>query len=138
MDSICSMILLSIRLETLTLRTASQVSFSGFRRGKEQVEEMSAAFFYPNGIAIDDSGENLYVADYHWSLPVFIILTNTFSKVDDNGVTFLQGIDGLVFYKSSLIALQDTGNKDDRVVRFHLDQSRSAIKKSRSLAVLPG
>jgi hypothetical protein len=97
-------------------------------KGTEQVEEMSAAFLYPNGIAIDDSGENLYVADYTGLTRVHLS-SNTFSKVDDNGVTFLQGIDGLLFYKSSLIALQDTGNKDDRVVRFYLDQSGSAIKK---------
>jgi hypothetical protein len=96
-------------------------------KGKEQLEEMSSAFFYPNGIAIDDAGENLYVADYTGLTHVYIS-TNTFSKVDDRGITFLQGIDGLMFYKNSLIALQDTGNKDDRVVRFHLDKSRSAIR----------
>lgn len=101
-------------------------------KGEEGLEEMSATFIYPNGIAIDDSGENLYVADFTGITRVHLP-TNTFFQVNDNGITFLQGIDGLVFYKNSLIAIQESGHKDDRVVRFFLDQSMSAIQRAEVL-----
>jgi sugar lactone lactonase YvrE len=96
------------------------------RKGSDQLEELIGDFIYPNGIVLD--GEHLFVADFG-GLTRIHLPTKARRKIDDRGVTYLEGIDGLSLYKGTLIAVQDSGNRDDRVVRFSLDASKSAVER---------
>ncbi|QEC42307.1 hypothetical protein [Pseudobacter ginsenosidimutans] len=48
-------------------------------------------------------------------------------------ITYLNGIDGLYFYKGTLIAIQDSGNQDDRIVQFNYDVKKGLITKAKTL-----
>ncbi len=77
-------------------------------------------FTYPNGIARNDSSTVLYIADFN-GIKRIDLTNNTTEPLDSQVPTFLHQIDGLYYYNNSLIAIQDSGNNDDRIVRFYLD-----------------
>lgn len=74
--------------------------------------------FYPNGIALSDDGNLLYVAD---SLGVFLVdlAKRTTVEVGGGQHNTLAGIDGLYWYKNSLLGVQ-YGTGSYRVVRWRL------------------
>ena len=94
--------------------------------------EYAADFIYPNGIALDEVNKVLFVADFT-GLYMIDITTGKRSPLNHQGRTYLNGIDGLYYYKGSLIAIQDSGNHDDRVVRFYYDVKKGTITKARTL-----
>lgn len=91
--------------------------------------------FYPNGIALGGDNQSLYVAD---SLGVVRVdLANGESRdVDPGPKSTLAGIDGLYWYKSSLIGVQ-TGIGSPRVAAFRLSSdglrvTRTTVLENRS------
>lgn len=78
------------------------------------------ALFYPNGIALADDGHSVYVSD---SLGVVKIdlSTGKSSDVNPGQRNTLAGIDGLYWYKDSLIGVQN-GIGAPRVAAFRLSK----------------
>lgn len=100
--------------------------------GSDTLTEYAAGFVYPNGIAADEEKKVLFVADFT-GLHVIDLVTGKRSKLSHAGRTYLNGIDGLYYYKGSLIGIQDSGNQDDRVVRFYYDIKKNIITKVETL-----
>lgn len=96
--------------------------------GIDTLTAYGAGFVYPNGIAADEEKKVLFVADFT-GLYVIDLVTGKRSKLNHQGKTYLNGIDGLYFYKGSLIAIQDSGNQDDRIARFNFDLKKNTIAK---------
>jgi hypothetical protein len=80
----------------------------------------------------DEEKKVLFVADFT-GLHVIDLVTRKQSLLNHQGRTYLNGIDGLYYYKGSLIGIQDSGNQDDRVVRFYYDIKRNTITKAVTL-----
>lgn len=100
--------------------------------GSDTLTEYAAGFVYPNGIAADEEKKVLFVADFT-GLHVIDLVTGKRTLLSHQGKTYLNGIDGLYYYKGSLIGIQDSGNLDDRVVRFYYDIKKSSITKVKTL-----
>lgn len=91
--------------------------------------------FYPNGIALNEDGHTLYVAD---SLGVVSVdLASGVSRdVDPGPRSTLAGIDGLYWHNGSLIGIQN-GIGSPRVAAFHLSSdsfrvTRTTVLENRS------
>ncbi|MBO9564958.1 MAG: hypothetical protein J7621_19435 [Niastella sp.] len=94
--------------------------------------EYAAGFVYPNGIAIDQKNKVLFVADF-MGLHVIDLKTGKHTPLDHQNKTYLNGIDGLYYYKGTLLGIQDSGNQDDRIVRFYYDLKTNTITKTETL-----
>ena len=76
----------------------------------------------PNGIAIADDGKTLFVATWEKGILALNISTQEIQSIHADGEIRSQGIDGLYYYKGSLIAVH---NKNyDHIVRYHLEDDR--------------
>jgi len=97
---------------------------------KDQLELFleSDDFVSPQGIAFSEDGNRLFMADY--SKGIFVIDTNTkkFVNIPAAPKTTMLGIDGIYFYKGSLIASQN-GVNPVRIVRIYLNKDFSAVDK---------
>lgn len=100
--------------------------------GSDTLTEFATGFVFPNGIALDEEMKTLFVADF-MGLHGIDAATGKKSLLNHQGNTFLNGIDGLYFYKGTLTGIQDSGNQDDRVVRFHYDIKKKIITKTETL-----
>jgi hypothetical protein len=100
--------------------------------GSDTLTEYAAGFVYPNGIAVDEEKKVLFIADFT-GLHVIDLVTGKQSLLNHQGMTYLNGIDGLYYYKGSLIGVQDSGNQDDRIVRFYYDIKKNAITRVQTL-----
>jgi hypothetical protein len=90
---------------------------------------IQGGFIYPNGIVIDDKGENLFIACSR-GLHKFNLASKKRVYLEHNGISITNDIDGLYYYKGTLIGMQGiTGNNDDRIVQFHLDKEQNGIEK---------
>ncbi len=91
----------------------------------------SRPLFYPNGIALSGDRNLLYVADIFGVL-AFDIRHNTAHEVDSGRGNTLAGIDGLYWYKNSLVAIQyGTGSR--RIVHSRLSRDGLRVTKSEIL-----
>lgn len=93
------------------------------------------ALFYPNGIALADDDHSLYISD---SLGVVKtdLSSGKSSDVDPGQRNTLAGIDGLYWYKDSLIGIQN-GIGSPRVAAFRLSKdglrvTRTTVLENRS------
>jgi hypothetical protein len=94
-----------------------------------KLELLTRGFIYPNGIAIDEKGENLFIASWR-GLEKFNLATKKRVDLKHNDISFTSDIDGLYYYKGTLIAVQGvTGQNDDRIVQFHLDKAQNGVEK---------
>ena len=100
--------------------------------GSTTLAEHATGFVYPNGIALDEQNKVLFVADFT-GLHVVDLASGKRSALSHQGKTYLTGIDGLYYYKGTLLAIQDSGNQDDRVVRFQYDLKKNIISKTETL-----
>ncbi len=100
--------------------------------GNDTLTEYAADLVYPNGIALDEENKALFVADF-MGLYVIDLVSGKRTKLDHQGKTYLNGIEGLYYYKGSLIAIQDSGNQDDRVVRLYYDLTKNTITNKATL-----
>jgi SMP-30/Gluconolactonase/LRE-like region len=115
-------------LNDLVLRNSDEVYVTDtsanqvdrFDRQKRVFTPMSfhRPLLYPNGIALSDNDEWLYVADILGVIQVDLASHQT-HEVDPGMHSTLAGIDGLYWYKGSLIGVQ-YGNGPYRVVRWRL------------------
>jgi len=97
--------------------------------------------FYPNGIALGEDDHTLYVADNLGVVRVDLAGAES-RDVDPGPRSTLAGIDGLYWYKGSLIAIQN-GIGSPRVAAFHLSSdglrvTRTTVLENRSnFCILP-
>lgn len=78
-------------------------------------------FTYPNGITLSQDEQYLYVAHGEGTSAINID-TRSFSILSHPQDMTLNGIDGLYFYKNSLIAIQND-NWQKRVIQFFLNEN---------------
>lgn len=90
------------------------------------------SFRYPNGIAISSDEKYLFVA--HWQgISVIEIASKTISLLSTPRNVTAAGIDGLYFYKNTLIGVQNSYTPE-RIIQFGLGKSFSAISSAAVLA----
>jgi DNA-binding beta-propeller fold protein YncE len=98
-----------------------------------ELEELLSTFIYPNGVAIDEKGENLFVADYT-GLTHIDLSTMKAEPMTSKGIEWLDGVDGLYYYKGSLIAVQGVGGpENDRIVKMKLNASNTMVSEVKIL-----
>ncbi|HEX7709120.1 MAG TPA: SMP-30/gluconolactonase/LRE family protein [Thermoanaerobaculia bacterium] len=85
-------------------------------------------FRYPNGIALDDQGRYVYIADFRGITRVDL---SDRSRQRIETRSLLNGIDGLAFHAGTLIGIQNSLGKP-RVIRIHLDGPRTEILESKN------
>lgn len=86
------------------------------------------ALFYPNGIALADDGHSLYVSDTLGVVKIDLS-TGRSSDVNPGQRNTLAGIDGLYWYKGSLVGIQNAIGSP-RVAEFRL--SKDGLRVTRS------
>lgn len=89
-------------------------------------KDLKKEAFNLQGIALDENESKLFIADYLKGVLVIDIKTKEHSWLDFPEETSKKGIDGLVFYKKSLIAIQN-GVVPIRIVRYKLNESATKI-----------
>ena len=82
----------------------------------------------PQGMAFSDDGKHFFVADYSSGVYDVNLATKETTRLTPPSDTTLLGIDGLYFFKGSLIAVQN-GVTPHRVVRLVLDKNLNVIQK---------
>ena len=85
---------------------------------------------FPNGITLSDDSTHLYIADW-LGVIVVDLRDNSAHEVDPGEHNTLCGIDGLYWYKNSLIGVQSTGTY--RVVRWFLSTDGSHVRAKKVL-----
>lgn len=103
-------------------------------RRNDQLELFVAGspFVSPQGLDFSADQRHLFVADYAKGLFVIDLLTKAVSAITPAVDTALLGIDGLYFYKQSLLAIQN-GTNPHRVIKLFLDQRLQRILKWQTL-----
>src|ERR1051325_743973 len=104
------------------------------RRDELEVFMSGEPFVSAQGLDFSEDEKQLFVADY--SRGIFVIDLRTkkyFSLAPAPGSTLL-GIDGLYFYRPSLIATKN-GTTPNRIIRLHLDRSAKAVERLEILEV---
>lgn len=90
--------------------------------------DLRDTYFNLQGLSLTDEEDYLYVADYISGIFRVDIENDKIQKVFAPETTLLKGIDGLYFYKNSLIAIHN-GTKPNRVVRYFLNDSGLSIDR---------
>ncbi len=85
-------------------------------------------YLYPNGITLSDDEKHLFVADFA-GINIVDIEKRTRTRLGYPETTTVSGIDGLYFYRDSLVAVQN-GHEPARVIRFHLSPSRDSVTRA--------
>lgn len=94
--------------------------------GLELWKDLRKEAFNLQGIAFNREESKLFTADYLKGILVIDFNSKKESWLEFPKETSKKGIDGLVFYKNSLIAIQN-GVVPIRIVRFRLDQNETKI-----------
>jgi hypothetical protein len=89
---------------------------------------MSRPMLFPNGIALADDGETLYVADQLGILRIDL-QTGTSADVDPGPHNTVAGVDGLYWHKGSLVAVQNAIGTP-RVAVFRLSADGLHVTKT--------
>ena len=102
------------------------------RAGKDELEEFVRLkpYSYPNGITLTDDGRLLFVAHAD-GISLIEVATGKVSPLAYAPGVSLFGIDGLYYYRNSLIGVQNSAGDPLRVVRFHLDRSGRRAESAR-------
>ncbi len=92
------------------------------RRDKNQLELFlrSAEFIYPNGIARNPNQDKFYMAGSIQGIVLVDLNSATYRPLTLPADVTTVGVDGLYFFKNSLVAIQ---NGLGRISRFYLDDS---------------
>ncbi len=85
-------------------------------------------FYSLQGLALSDDEQTLYIADYRRGPLAIDLVTQKVTRLLPRQPTDLSGIDGLYYYKHSLIAIQNRV-KPYRVIRLHLSNKVPAIER---------
>lgn len=89
-------------------------------------KDLKKEAFNLQGITFNEDESKLFIADYLKGVLVINIKTKEHSWLDFPEETSKKGIDGVVFYKKSLIAIQN-GVMPIRIVRYKLNDSAAKI-----------
>lgn len=82
----------------------------------------------PQGLALSDDEKFLFVADYSAGLFVVDLATKRIGKILASENVAFTTVDGMYFYKNSLLAIQN-GFNPQRVIRFFLSQGFDRIER---------
>ena len=100
------------------------------RPGSEVLESNRSPFFNSaQGIAPTPDGRALYVADYSHGLIRMDLASGQMHRLPDAPHSTSLGLDGIVWYKGSIIGVQN-GVAPARIVRLHLDATGRRIVRS--------
>ena len=83
---------------------------------------------YPNGIALSSDEKQLYVAHFNGGVTVINLQSKQFRILAHSPGVTLAGIDGLYFYKDSLIAIQ-SGIGTPRITRFFMNFNGDRVER---------
>ncbi|QHV96909.1 SMP-30/gluconolactonase/LRE family protein [Spirosoma endbachense] len=89
-------------------------------------------FYSLQGLALSDDEQTLYVADYRRGPLAINLATKLVTKLAWPAGADLSGIDGMYYYKNSLIAIQNR-SKPYKVSRLYLSQTAKVIERVDSL-----
>ncbi len=92
--------------------------------------DLTDTYFSLQGLSLTDDEKYLYVSDYVSGIFRVNIETDKIDEVFAPETSILKGIDGLYFYKNSLIAIQN-GVKPFRVVQYFLNKAGTNIVRER-------
>jgi sugar lactone lactonase YvrE len=99
-------------------------------RGAETVERISSPHFRSlQGIAPSSDGRAVYVADYSHGIMRLDLRSGDVIRVADAPRSTSLGCDGIVWYRGSIIAIQN-GVAPARIVRFSLDPSGTSFVRA--------
>jgi hypothetical protein len=99
-------------------------------RGADEVERISSPHFRSlQGIAPTPDGRAVYVADYSHGIMRLDLRTGDVIRVADAPRSTSLGCDGIVWYRGSIIAIQN-GVSPARVVRFVLDPTGARFARA--------
>ena len=103
------------------------------RRGATRLEEYRDPLFRSlQGVAALPGGKMVYIADYSHGLLRLDLTTTVVTRLADAASSTSLGVDGLVWYRNSLIGIQN-GVAPARVVRFYLDSAGPRIVRQKVL-----
>lgn len=85
-------------------------------------------YLYPNGIALSDDEKLLFVADFA-GINVVDVEKRTRSRLAHPETITLSGVDGLYFYRDSLVAVQNV-HEPARIIRFYLSAARDRVTRA--------
>jgi DNA-binding beta-propeller fold protein YncE len=85
-------------------------------------------FYSLQGLALSDDEQTLYVADYRRGPLAINLATKQVTKLTWPAGADLSGIDGMYYYKNSLIAIQNR-SKPYKVIRLYLAQTAKVIDR---------
>ena len=85
-------------------------------------------FYSLQGLALSDDEQTLYVADYRRGPLAVNLATKKVTRLPSQQPADLSGIDGLYYYRHSLIAIQNRV-KPYRVIRLHLSKTTEVIER---------
>ncbi|MCI0614980.1 hypothetical protein L0244_18475, partial [bacterium] len=89
-------------------------------------------FRSPQGLCFSPDEKALFVADYVRGIYAFDIKSKSSFKLQPPDSATIVGIDGLYFYKNSLIATQN-GINPNRVIRIYLNEQLNKIEQVKIL-----
>jgi hypothetical protein len=100
------------------------------REGSDKLEPLleGAPFVSPQGLAFNADERILFLADYSKGLFVYDMKTGRLTQLSSQPNVALLGIDGLYFYKGSLVAIQN-GTRPHRVARIFLDKDLKQVER---------
>jgi len=88
----------------------------------------------PQGLALSEKGDTLFVSDYFSGLYAIALPSNRVSRVVSLAKPSLAGIDGLIGYGKDLIAIQN-GIEPNRVVRLRMSGDGTTVNSVQLLEV---
>lgn len=88
----------------------------------------------PQGMALSEKGDTLFVSNYFSGLYAIALPSNRVSRVVSRAKPSLAGIDGLIGYGKDLIAIQN-GVQPHRVVRLKMDSEGTSVKSVQLLEI---
>jgi sugar lactone lactonase YvrE len=97
-------------------------------KGGAELEPLPGKFEQANGIAVSSNGRFLYVSCFPDGIHVVDLTSNRSRPIGHPKELCLATIDGLYFYRNSLIAIQNA-IITPRVVRFYLTGDRAGIER---------
>ena len=83
-------------------------------------------FHSPQGLAVGQGGQVLYVSDYRYGLATIDLANGAVHRLGSTGSLFLDGIDGLWLDGDALIAVQN-GSRPMRILRLALSPGGQSI-----------
>jgi len=100
------------------------------REGSDRLEPLleGAPFVSPQGLDFSADERNLFIADYSKGLFVYDTKSGKLSQLSAPSNATLIGIDGLYFYRGSLIGIQN-GTRPHRVVRIFLNDALKGVER---------